>query len=291
MKVSYQKLSSKTAENSFIDFWVKSNSFGVHWHYHPEIEICYIKQGEGHRIIGDSIEEFKADDLVLIGSNLPHTWTSSEIFNRAQKNMEVYVVHFNLEDVIHNSIEFKEILHLLERAKNGISFNISKEKKLKSMLKKIDKSKGIDKYLALIGLLKHMCNAEAKRELVSKTYTLEYSKKAETRIEKVCNYLHENYRESIKIEDVSDLVAMNKASFCRFFKKYIGKTVIEYINELRINYACYQLQNTTTPIYKIAFDCGYQSITQFNKIFKRIIKETPTAYRTVNQTKFVDFIK
>lgn len=290
MKVSYQKLSSKTPENSFVDFWVKSNSFGVHWHYHPEIEICYIKQGEGHRIIGDSIEEFKPDDLVLIGSNLPHTWTSNEIFNKSPKNMEVYVVHFNIEDVIKEAIEFKAIIDLLERAKRGIGFNLKKDKKLKSLLKKINKTTGIHKYMALISLLNRMCLSDTKRELVSKTYTLEYSKKAETRIEKVCNYLHENYRESITIKEVADLVAMNQASFCRFFKKYIGKTVIEYINELRINYACHQLQNTTTAIYKIAFDCGYQSITQFNKIFKRIVKQTPTAYRATNQTRFVDFI-
>ncbi|WP_299550511.1 AraC family transcriptional regulator [Seonamhaeicola sp.] len=291
MRVGYQKLSSKTSENSFGDFWVKVKSFGVHWHYHPEVEICYIKQGEGHRIIGDSIEPFTRDDLVLVGSNLPHTWVSSEIFNKSSKHMEVYVIQFHAKDILNQSIEFKGLFDLLDRSKRGLSFDLTKEKKFKSLLLKVDKRTGLEKYLALINLLNLMATSEARKELVSKVYVPDYSKKAEGRIEKVCNYLHDNYRERITIEEVSDLVSMNQASFCRFFKKYIGKTVIEYINDLRINYACYQLQNSSIPIYKIAFDSGYQSITQFNKVFKRMVNDTPKNYRSLNQTGFVDFIK
>lgn len=289
MVVSYQKLTNKTESNSFVDFWVKENSFGVHWHYHPEVEICYIKEGEGHRIVGDSVESFKAGDLVLVGSNLPHCWTSSEVFNSSIKNMEVYVIQFRSSNLFNDSIEFNRINNLLIDARRGIKFDVVKCPNLIADLTKIYKSNGLDKYLNLIKLLQKMAATSYKGFLVSKLYAPDYSKKAEVRIEKVCGYIHQNYRDRISLDELSNLASMNTASFCRFFKKCMGKTIIEYINGLRIDYACFQLQRTSTSIYKIAFDSGYQSLTQFNKVFKKLLKTTPTAYRKSKQVKMVNF--
>ena len=81
MKLSYQNLKSDTNQYKINDFWVIENAFGVHWHYHPEIEICYVKQGFGHRIIGNSVQRFQEGDLVLVGSNLPHCWITEKAFN------------------------------------------------------------------------------------------------------------------------------------------------------------------------------------------------------------------
>jgi len=282
MKADFQKLALTTNNSSFIDFWVKSNSFGVHWHYHPEIEICYVKQGEGHRIVGDSIEKFGSDDLVLLGSHLPHCWTTSELFNHQTLDMEVYVIQFNKDHILNNGMEFKEINQLLESAQKGIKFDILKDNCLKPQIKKVDNTQGLEKYLSLLTLLHLMCKTIEKSTLVSNLYTPEYSKKAEKRIVKACNYIHQNYREHIVISEIAELVSMNPSSFCRYFKKYIGKTIIEYVNDLRINYACNQLQNTPKVVHKIAYDCGYQSVTQFNKIFKRLMNETPTEYRKLN---------
>ena len=97
MKADFQKLSSKSQNKSFADFWVKVNAFGFHWHYHPEVEICYVKQGRGKRIIGESIEGFEDGDLVLVGSNIPHSWITDDEFNSSSKQIEVYVIQFDQE--------------------------------------------------------------------------------------------------------------------------------------------------------------------------------------------------
>lgn len=284
MKANFQKLTNTSHKNSFVDFSIKTSRFDFHWHYHPEIEICYIKKGVGSRIVGDSVQNFSDGDLVLVGSNLPHCWITNENFNKSDDNVEVYVIQFKQELLINNSlIEFNGIKKLLESAKKGIKFKVLNDNHLKQALLKIEFANGFEKYLNLLYLLHLMCHTEEKQLLVSELYYPEYSEKAEQRIINVCNYIHENYRESIQIRTLAEVAAMNPTSFCRFFKKNIGKTAIEYINDLRITYVRNQIPNTDIPIYKIAFDAGFYSITHFNKIFKRHFKKTPMQYKnTVN---------
>ncbi|MEM8508309.1 MAG: AraC family transcriptional regulator [Bacteroidota bacterium] len=281
MKADFQKLSSKSLENSFVDFWVSSPAFGFHWHYHPEIEICFVKQGRGKRIIGESIEDFDDGDLVLVGSNVPHSWISDEQFNRSEKNMEVFVVQFDLNvfDRFTGMPEFHRIEQLLAQSTKGLFFKGIIKTDLETMLLELSAAKGMKKLLILFALLDAFCEHQNIISLNSSGYTMVHKKHQEDRILKVCNYIHERYKENLSISELAGLVVMNNASFCRFFKRTLGKTVVEYINELRISHVCNQIQNTREPIYKIAYDTGFSSLAHFNKQFKRSTGRTPTEYR------------
>ena len=281
MKADFQKLSSKSQNKSFADFWVKVNSFGFHWHYHPEVEICYVKQGRGKRIIGESIESFEDGDLVLVGSNIPHSWITDEEFNSSSKQIEVYVIQFDQEifDALGGLPEFGKVQDLLQTASKGIKFNTQYESELLDLLYGIECETGFKKLLSLMDLL-HAFSISHHKEMLSRVgYKVGFHKHQEERIMKVCNYIHEHYREPITIATLANLIAMNEASFCRFFKRTLGKTVIEYITELRISHICNQVGQSNTPVYQIAYDSGFSSIAHFNKQFKKIVGKTPTDYR------------
>ena len=283
MKADYQKLSSNSLVNSFSDFWVIANEFGFHWHYHKEIEICYVKQGRGKRIIGESIEDFEDGDLVLVGSNVPHSWISDEQFNESDKNMEVFVVQFDPKIFrrFEGMPEFHRIEQLLLQSFKGLFFKGANENGLAANLLKLYDVKGMSKLLGMFELLEAFCKYESVIPLNSTEYKLVHKKHQEERILKVCNYIHERYKDDLSVSELANLVAMNDASFCRFFKRILGKTVVEYINELRISNVCNQIQNTKKPIYKIAYDSGFSSIAHFNKQFKRSTGRTPTEYRLI----------
>jgi len=285
MKAEYQKLSQGTLESSFNEFWVKTDYFGFHWHYHPQIEICYVRQGRGKRIIGDSIADFSNGDLVLVGPNIPHSWITDESFNESDRQIEVYVVQFSMElfEPFKSIVEFDRVRKLLAHSVTGIEFvDVDKTELIETLLA-IGQQKGLDKYLKLLQLLNQMTLYHHKRSLCSTGYKPDHKKYHEERIMKVCNYIHENYKNAITLEELSHLVSMNPSAFCRFFKRLLGKTAVEYINELRIGHVRNQLQDTTLPMYQLAFDAGFSSVAYFNRVFKMATGRTPKEYREAVQ--------
>ena len=279
MKPVFQKLSTNSPVSSFADFWINASRFDVHWHYHPEVEICYVKSGEGQRIVGDNVAQFQKNDLVLLGSNLPHTWVSSDVFNNSNSQMEVFVVQFNIETLLNiDSLAFSHIKKLLIDARRGISFDGCKSVR-KSLLKIYEASTDYEKAIGLTELLNKMAMSGKKHYLASSLYTLENNHKSEMQMTKVCDYIHKNYREQISIGELADLINMNTTSFCRFFKRNTGKTCIQFINDLRINYATSLLLISKRKIFEVAYDSGFQSLTHFNKTFKKTMKKTPLDYQ------------
>ncbi|MEM6718700.1 MAG: AraC family transcriptional regulator [Bacteroidota bacterium] len=279
MKLSYQHIKSASTKLTINDFWVIENEFGVHWHYHPEIEICYIKQGSGHRIVGDSVKSFTDGDLVLVGSNLPHCWITDKLFNESDKNIEVFVIQFTADIFSLNVEELKRLHDFLMLAQRGLSFDINQSPELVEKLLLIEASDDMNKYINLLQLLLNMKEGNAFSMLTTPNYTIQASDKAEHRITLVCNYIQQHYNKAISLEELAKLAAMNTSSFSRFFKSKIGKSPINYLNEVRMNNACTNLVNTKDKVYKIAYDVGFHSVAHFNKLFLNYKGQTPKAYR------------
>lgn len=264
-----------------MDFWVKSDFFGVHWHYHPELEICYVKQGFGQRIVGESVERFHAGDLVLLGSNLPHSWISDDAFAASPEQMEVYVIHLdpNKLNALLSLKEFKLLEDFLATSRSGIFFDLEEDEHLWELLYAFEEGEGLHKSLKLLELLLGMMEHKGQRLLCRNSYLPETGKRVESRIQRVCLYIHQHYKEKIKLDELAEIAHMNTSAFCRFFKKVLGKTAIEYIHELRINTATHELIVSDKAINQIAMDNGFLSLSQFNKLFKNHNQLTPSAYR------------
>ena len=280
MRPSFQSLRPDTVNSSFSSYWVHAPWFGFHWHYHPEFELCYVDRGAGTRMVGDSVREFADGDLVLVGSNLPHTWISQNQASEATNTMQVYVIQF-LPDLFTQTLlnlpEFGSVGVLLRKAAQGIFFKNGSQ--YKTQLDRLNEESGMAKFLSLINLLHRLSVETATETLANPDYSPVLSRENETRMQNVFGFIHARFTQELSLYQIADIACMNEASFCRYFKKNTGQTLTEYINDLRINQACQLLLETRQPITAIAHAVGFNSFTNFNKSFVRRKGLAPREYR------------
>ena len=257
--------------------------FTYPWHFHSEYEIIYVEQGEGECLIGDSIIPYSKGDMILFGTELPHSMQSPAEYGTDPK-LKVKGVNIQFEkDFMHYSIsqysQFIPIRNLLEESCRGIKFAVGTSRKTIRLLKQIPSSKGAEQIIALLSLLQIMATDTKKKFLTTAHYTPSPSIMRNERMEKVIAYLNKHYTESIGLDEIASYTAMNPSAFCRYFKENTGKTFKEYIFEMRIGYACKLLTSSLMNISQIGATCGFESPVHFNRIFKKIIGMTPTLYR------------
>lgn len=260
---------------------VKIQHFTFPLHQHTELEIVYVLKSFGERYIGDSIHSFKKGDLVLVGSRLPHSWKNDEIFyNNPKYTVEAIVIQFPA-NIIDSFTAFPEMAHLsklLESASRGISFGKQTVLANHELLVSLPHYSGFDRMMHLMRLLNNLSTSTDFEFLASITYqNLENSTYA--RMSSTLDFISNNFKEQLSLEDIASNLNMSKSAFCNYFKRKTGKTAISYLNELRITYACKQLIQTDNHILEIAYDSGFGNISTFNKTFKSVIGKTPREYR------------
>jgi AraC-like DNA-binding protein/uncharacterized cupin superfamily protein len=279
MKPSFQELKSKN-NDSIATYWVKAHTFGFHWHYHPEIELCYVHSGTGTRMIGDSVNEFKAGDLVLIGGNLPHTWISQKYVDKKSEAMQVFVIQF-LPDLLPvellNNPSFLEIKKMLQKASKGIF--IKENLQLKSFFDSLVGLKEVEKFIELLQLLNKLSQENNIELLASDQYSPLLSGENQKRMIDVFGYIHNHYTENISLKQIADIACLNEASFCRYFGKNTGQTFTEYVNDLRINQACQLIRNSDKSILEISQEVGFNSYTNFNRCFVKRKNRSPRVFK------------
>ena len=275
MKAFLEDIPSKKGKASFYSTRITVQSFEFKWHYHPEFELTYIVRGSGYRIVGNSHEHFASGDLVLLGSNLPHTWWGK---NEDGSRSEAIVIQFSNE-FIEPFLRLNEghaIKALLESAAKGLRFE--SDDALVDKLVSLGQTKEMDSILSLLSILQNLTEKSGSN-LCPDAYHNVISKKFETRINKVCTYIQNHYSERISLQQVSELVFMTESNFCKFFKKATSTTFSDYLNDLRINEACHLLIYTEDNISKIAQDCGFESLSYFNRVFLKKKRIKPSLFR------------
>lgn len=261
------------------------SSFKYPWHFHSDYEIIYILESHGYRFVGDSMEPFAPGDLVLLGSNLPHYMRSApELYeNNQEQNVKAIIIQFAHDFMAHSIQSYPELTNvkkLLERSERGIHFPMPENKYLIPLIEQLPQLNGLDRFVGVLNLLEAMSLSDNQKLIGSALFTNELSVTGDSRIEKSIRFLNRNYQKDIKLKDLSILVAMNHSSFCRYFKNKTGKTLLEYIYDLRIGYACKLLLENKLDVIQISIECGFNNISHFNRIFKRITDLTPLGYRT-----------
>jgi AraC-like DNA-binding protein len=275
MKAEFEDIPSKQGLSSFHLTRINVNSFEFKWHYHPEYELTYIVRGSGYRVVGNSQEHFSSGDLVLLGSNIPHTWWGETEDGR---DSEAIVIQFSkafIEPILELN-ESQSIRELLERSSKGVRWNDTDH--LFQRIENLCTQKDFDRILALLSVL-HALSNKAYTQLASNSYQNIHSKKFESRINKVCSYLQNHYSESITLKQMAELVHMSESNFCKFFKKATSSTFSNYMNDLRINAACHLLLSSENNIHTIAEDSGFKSLSYFNRVFLRKMNCSPAVYR------------
>lgn len=283
-KLMHEQLNFSTGSPVKIK-WCDYDHFKYPLHYHGEYEIIYIINSSGKRFVGNSIESYSDGDLVLLGSYLPHMYKSAPDYYQNNPNLRVkaIVLQFSKSffcSAIENYPEFHKIKKLLEESRYGICFENSKEADLiKKRLKKALNLKNIDLLIECIKILSLMSDTEKKKLLNEDYFENSFgSQFKDPRIIKVLTFINKHYSEPIDLGSIADKAGMNKSAFCRFFKEKTSKSCIEYINELKVTYACKLLREGRLSISQICYEVGFNNISNFNRHFKKITRFTPSDY-------------
>ncbi len=252
------------------------------WHFHPEFELVLNMKSNGTRIIGDSVELFDQYDMVLIAGSIPHSWNYYKSEKSLPENHGI-MVHFkraSLGDSLLSQHEMHSVRELLAMAERGIGFSVEDAKKAEKHLVQMTISRSIDKMIDFFNVLRIMCVSEKRVLLCSENYKQAYDERGNKSMADIYTYIRENYFKPISLEKISRIARMSPFTFSRFFKKNCGAGFVEYLNRVRTNKACYLLRETEYQVHDIAVECGFASISNFNKQFRKTEGISPRDYRS-----------
>jgi len=248
------------------------------WHFHPEIELVYVNEGKGKCHIGNHFSYFNHSQLLLIGSNLPHTGFVDRLTTRGRET----IIQFSpdlLEGLRFKIPELDPISKVLQRAKKGIVFGAKTKKEIGPNIEELIEKNGFERMLSFLEILNHLAISEDYTLLNVDGFVFETSHKDNLKIDIVYKYMHKNFQKEIHLADVAEKVSMTVPSFCRYFKKITNKTFTEVLNEYKIVHATKLLTESQLNVTDICFECGFNSFSHFNKKFKAITGKTALQYR------------
>lgn len=258
--------------------------FDSRFHYHPELELIYIKNGSGKRIIGDKLDTFYSGDIFFIGPELPHEIINNEEFGKDSTSglSHAIVAYFN-KDVFSNGFynlrECSKINNLLKKAARGIKVTGKTNLEVAKRMDELVNKKDFARIIGLIEILHLLSVSEDLEYFVCEGYDGKLCENTTDRLTKVFNYVSENYNEDITLETIAKVANLTPPAFCRMFKQKTKLCFFSYLNEIRISNACKILTETGYNVSEVAFNCGYRTLSNFNKFFKKSTGLSPKAYR------------
>jgi AraC-like DNA-binding protein/mannose-6-phosphate isomerase-like protein (cupin superfamily) len=249
------------------------------FHYHPEIELLLVFDGIGRRHVGNHVSYYENGDLVLIGSNLPHSGFG---YGALGKHEEI-VIQFKKE-LIKETVESQKIMLLLERAQFGISFSQETKRALLTDFREVVGLSPWEKYIWLLNILNKLADIEDYQLLNATQYQKSNFSKDQNRVSRIFDFVDKNYASEIDVKVVADLSNLTLPAFCNYFRKNLGVSFTDFLNEYRINQACILLSEGQS-ITDVAYKCGFNSLSYFSRIFKTYKKFSPTDFQRKVQKK------
>jgi len=258
------------------------------WHYHQEFELSFITEGSGSRIVGDSVEEFHPGDLIFIGPRIPHVWFSeAPVLNQhSGRTLESVYLLFNQEilpEGLTSLPEFEQVSRALKLSERGIRITGDTLNQVSRIMLQLPYLNSMKRLMLFYEIMNIIGESESFTFLASAEYIKTRFESTNKRVKNVHEFLMLNYREEINLEEIAGIVHMAPASACRFFKSSTGLTIFEYLNKIKIDYACKLLLNTDLNIVNISYDCGFNNLSHFNKQFRKFLGQTPSQFRKLRE--------
>jgi AraC-like DNA-binding protein len=275
-----REITPLTQNDCFTIFSRVKREFSFPLHYHEELELNLIINAKGaRRIVGDHIDIIDDIELVLVGPNLYHAWFTHQC--RSEEIQEVTIQwHKDLfEDRLLRRNQLSFIRNMMDRSQKGILFDREAAAILAPRILSLNQKKGFDSVLELLSILHDLSISKNMRTLSDASFTNQHFTYNSRRIEKAFEYMNNNYDKPITLGEVARLVSMTEVSFSRFIKKRTGNTFIDSLNEIRLGHASRMLIDTTHSISEISYHCGFNNISNFNRIFKKKKTCTPKEFR------------
>jgi AraC-like DNA-binding protein len=258
--------------------------FYTYLHRHAEAQITWIQKGEGTLLAGNSMHTFRDGEIYLIGANMPHLFKSDPAYFQPESDKEVRTVtiFFNPSGklaALFNLPEMKMVNGFVTQMQSGFKVPDSNYSAVADAIQAIQQSNGAAQLSLFIDLLNSISLNDNLQPLTSGHYAFPMTDPEGMRIASVYNYIMHNYSSALTLEDVALQAHLTPTAFCRYFKKHTRHTFVHFVNKVRVNEACKLLVNgSANSIASIAYSCGFNSITNFNYVFKNITGTSPRDY-------------
>lgn len=278
-----KEITPLTPNDCFTLFKREKKDFDFPLHYHEEFELNFIKNAkDAKRVVGDSMENIDDIELVLIGPNIHHAWFTHEC--KSEKITEITIqFHKDLfDDKFLKRNQLSSIKKIFNLSYRGILFSHETIKNIETRIFSLSEKTGFDSMLELMSILHDLSISRNYRTLTNVNFEiqLEHQNYQSRRIEKVLDYIEKNYNDEIPLKDVAKIANMSEGGFCRFFKQKTGTNFVDNLLEIRLGHASRMLIDTTNTVSEIAYNCGFNNVSNFNRIFKKKKKCTPKEFRS-----------
>lgn len=283
MKLIVERL-NKDAQSSFVLQKDVFAHYPTPWHHHPEFELVLVLKSSGDKIIGDHMSSFTDGDLAFLGPNLPHVYRNSKSYYEENSDLraEAIVIHFNL-DFLGNGFfsipEMESVAKFLEESIMG--FSIIGKTRLVVAQKMIGMLQitGPQRIIELLTILHLLADTKEKKKLASPGFIQNFKTSGSEQITEVCDFIMKNFTSDLTLNQVAQIANMSPNVFCIFFKQRTRKTFVNFLNEVRIGYACKLLSDDQNNISEICYMSGFHNLSNFNRQFIRIVNKTPLQYK------------
>ena len=275
-----REITPLTQNDCFTIFSRVKKEFNFPLHYHEEFELNLIINAKGaRRIVGDNIEIIDDAELVLVGPNLGHAWFTHQCKSEDIKEITIQWHKDLFDDKMLRRNQLSFIRSMLERSAKGILFSKETIKALTPRIVSLNQKNGFDSVLELMSILHDLSTSRNMRTLSDITFNNDHFNYNSRRIEKAFEHMNNNYDKQVTLGEVAKLVSMTEVSCSRFIKKRTGFTFIDSLNEIRLGHASRMLIDTTHSVAEISYNCGFNNISNFNRIFKKKKNCTPKEFR------------
>ena len=280
----FKEVSPLSSKDCFILIERQKTNFNFPIHIHPECELNFIENAKGaQRIVGDSIEEIDEEELVLVTNpHLEHAWKD---YRNVSKNIHEITIQFHpdlLTDTFLNKNQMISIRQLFRHAERGVAFSRESIAKVRPLLKTLTcENDSFYSLIKLLIILHELSIDKGMRELSTGQFAANvmHQHSSDESLGRVMDYLSRHYSEVIRLSEVAEMVNMSESSFCRFFKQHTSKSFIDFLTDIRLGAASRALIASSLSIAEIGYDCGFNNLSNFNRIFKKKKGVTPSEFR------------
>jgi AraC-like DNA-binding protein len=297
MKASlYRVVSPEQA--SFRCVRVREQKLGVPWHFHPEYQLTLVLRGSGQRIVGDSIAPVHPGDLTLLGPNVPHFWdvdglggaTRATSGGQRTRRVDAVVVQFRAEFLgreFWGIPETAAVVSLLNASARGLTFSAAARKRSAADVRRLPQLRGLQRLLGLIAVLDGLAGKGRSSPICSTDYSPKLDVDDRDRLAPVLRRIHEQLAEPVRRHELAEVAGVSERSFSRYFRRKMGKTLPQFVNELRVGRARRMLAETSLTVTRIAQECGFHNLSNFNSQFRMIVGDTPQRFRAEKGTQLI----
>ena len=280
----FKEVSPLSSKDCFILIERQKTNFNFPIHIHPECELNFIENAKGaQRIVGDSIEEIDEEELVLVTNpHLEHAWKD---YRNVSKNIHEITIQFHpdlLTDTFLNKNQMISIRQLFRHAERGVAFSRESIAKVRPLQKTLTcENDSFYSLIKLLIILHELSIDKGTRELSTGQFAANvmHQHSSDESLGRVMDYLSRHYSEVIRLSEVAEMVNMSESSFCRFFKQHTSKSFIDFLTDIRLGAASRALIDSSLSIAEIGYDCGFNNLSNFNRIFKKKKGVTPSEFR------------